>query len=103
LRPWGTSMRLAPAAVLCLIAASAQGATGAPGPQIFAPGTISGIASEDCFSMTPDGALAAYDIANGSSSTIVLSHKVKGVWSAPAIAPFSGQWYDHDPAISPDG
>src|SRR6185312_1085369 len=40
---------------------------------------------------------------NGSSSTIVISHKVKGVWSRPEIAPFSGQWYDHDPAVSPDG
>ena len=74
-----------------------------PAPQIFAPGTISGIPSEDCFSMTPDGNLAVFDISNGSSSTIVISHRVKGVWSKPEIAPFSGQWYDHDPAVSPDG
>src|SRR5579859_4289005 len=72
-------------------------------PEIFAPGAISGTASEDCFSMTPDGDTAVFDIANGSSSTIVISHKVKGHWSKPEIAPFSGQWYDHDPAVSPDG
>lgn len=72
-------------------------------PEIFAPGTISGTASEDCFSMTPDGDTAVFDISNGSSSTIVISHKLKGVWSSPEIAPFSGQWYDHDPAVSPDG
>jgi len=88
--------------LLCFTGA-ALADSAAPTPQIFAPGSISGIASEDCFSMTPDGTLAVYDISNGSSSTIVFSHKLKGVWSAPEIAPFSGQWYDHDPAVSPDG
>lgn len=72
-------------------------------PEIVAPGAISSTASEDCFSMTPDGKLAVFDIANGSSSTIVISRKVQGRWSKPEIAPFSGQWYDHDPAVSPDG
>jgi len=32
-----------------------------PAPQIFAPGTISGTPSEDCFSMTPDGTLAVFE------------------------------------------
>lgn len=86
----------------CLFAGGALAAAG-PTPEIFAPGTISGIPSEDCFSMTPDGETAVFDIANGSSSTIVISHRVNGVWSKPEIAPFSGQWYDHDPAVSPDG
>ena len=72
-------------------------------PQIVAPGAVSGTPSEDCFNMTPDGDTAVFDIANNSSSTIVISHKVKGRWSRPEIAPFSGQWYDHDPAVSPDG
>lgn len=88
--------------LLCFTGAALADAA-APAPQVFAPGNVSGIASEDCFSMTPDGSLAVYDISNGSSSTIVFSHKVKGVWSKPEIAPFSGQWYDHDPAVSPDG
>ena len=74
-----------------------------PMPEIFAPGGISGTASEDCFSMTPDGDTAVFDISNGSSSTIVISRQGRGGWSAPTIAPFSGQWYDHDPAVSPDG
>ena len=89
-------------ALLCFSGAALADAADVT-PQIFGPGTISGIASEDCFSMTPDGSLAVYDISNGSSSTIVMSHKVKDGWSAPVIAPFSGQWYDHDPAVSPDG
>lgn len=89
--------------LLCFGGAALADAGATATPQLFAPGSISGTASEDCFSMTPDGNTAVFDIANGSSSTIVISHKVKGVWSKPEIAPFSGQWYDHDPAVSPDG
>ena len=90
--------------ILCLIGLSGAALADAGAtPEIFAPGSISGIPSEDCFSMTPDGDTAVFDIANGSSSTIVISHKRNGVWSKPEIAPFSGQWYDHDPAVSPDG
>jgi hypothetical protein len=88
---------------LCLLCLTGTAFADSPAPQIFAPGTISGMPSEDCFSMTPDGNTAVFDLANNSSSTIVISHKVKGVWSAPTMAPFSGQYYDHDPAVSPDG
>jgi Tol biopolymer transport system component len=90
--------------MLCLLGlAGAAVADTLPEPQIFAPGEISASPSEDCFSMTPDGDTAVFDISNGSSSAIVISHKSKGHWSKPEIAPFSGQWYDHDPAVSPDG
>src|ERR1700761_4329629 len=94
-------LALSVAALLC--AGSAAADTLTVTPEIFAPGGISSTASEDCFSMTPDGDTAVFDISNGSSSTIVISHKLKGHWSAPKIAPFSGQWLDHDPAVSPDG
>jgi hypothetical protein len=89
--------------LISLLCLSGAALADAPAPQIFAPGTISGTPSEDCFSMTADGDMAVFDIANGSSSTIVISHKLKGHWSKPEIAPFSGQWYDHDPAVSADG
>jgi Tol biopolymer transport system component len=72
-------------------------------PQIFAPGEVSSTPSEDCMSLTPDGDTAVFDLDGPSSSTIVISHRVKGHWSTPAIASFSGQWMDHDPAVSPDG
>lgn len=72
-------------------------------PEVFAPGNFSGPASEDCLSFTPDMNTAVFDLANGSSSTIVVSHRIKDAWSKPELASFSGQWYDHDPALSPDG
>lgn len=72
-------------------------------PQIFMPGSLSGPASEDCLSLTPDGNTAVYDISNGKNVFMVQSRRVNGVWSKPEIVPFSGVWKDHDPALSPDG
>ncbi len=40
-------------------------------------------------------------IADGQ--TIVVSKKVDGKWSTPITSPFSGQWKDWDPTMSPDG
>ena len=34
---------------------------------------------------------------------ILESHKVRGEWSKPTLAPFSGEWPDSSPAIFPDG
>lgn len=72
-------------------------------PTVVDPGGLSGMASEDCLSFTPDGDTAVYDLASGKNRFIVTSHRAHGAWSTPEIAPFSGQWKDHDPAISPDG
>lgn len=72
-------------------------------PSVFEPGRLSGPASEDCLSLTPDGNTAVYDVSNGANVFIVISHRVAGVWSRPEIALFSGRWKDHDPALSPDG
>jgi len=72
-------------------------------PTVVEPGALSGPASEDCLSFTPDGATAVYDLSSGKNVFMVISHRVQGRWSTPKIAPFSGQWKDHDPAVSPDG
>lgn len=72
-------------------------------PEIFAPGVISGPAKEDSAVFTPDGATVYFDRAQWPNALILVSHRVKGTWSAPRIAPFSGQWLDHDPAMAPDG
>lgn len=72
-------------------------------PQIFMPGSLSGPASEDCLSLTPDGNTAVYDISSGKNVFMVQSRRVNGAWSKPEIIPFSGVWKDHDPALSPDG
>ena len=90
--------------VLCVLGfSSAALADSLATPGVFAPGEISGMTSEDCMSLTPDGDTAVFDMDGPSSSTIMISHKSKGHWSKPAIASFSGQYYDHDPAVSPDG
>ena len=102
MRPHTTS-KTAAALILCGIAGLCSAATTPGTPQVLAPGELSGPASEDCLSFTPDGNTAVYDLSNGSSSTIVISHLVNGAWSRPEPASFSGQWLDHDPAVSPDG
>ena len=86
-------------AFVCASAAAAPVAI----PQIFMPGSLSGPASEDCLSLSPDGNTAVYDISSGKNVFIVTAHRVNGTWSTPEIAPFSGVWKDHDPALSPDG
>jgi Tol biopolymer transport system component len=72
-------------------------------PEIFAPGAISGPAGVDCLTFSPDGATVFFDQQAGWNGFIMESHRVGGGWSAPRIAPFSGQWLDHDPAMAPDG
>lgn len=74
-----------------------------PQPEIFAPGAISGPAGVDCLTFAPDGATVYFDQQAGASGFIMEAHRVGDGWSAPRIAPFSGQWQDHDPAMAPDG
>jgi hypothetical protein len=73
------------------------------GPEIFAPGAISGPAGVDCLTFSPDGNTVYFDQQAGWNGFILESHRVGGGWSTPRIAPFSGQWQDHDPAMAPDG
>lgn len=84
--------------------ASAQAAAPAsPQPQIFAPGSISGPSGVDCLTFAPDGATVFFDQQAGWNGFIMESHRVGDGWSTPRVAPFSGQWLDHDPAMAPDG
>jgi len=72
-------------------------------PQVFAPGVISGPANEDSAAFMPDGDTVFFDRINWPNAAIMVSHRMNGVWSTPTVAPFSGQWLDHDPAMAPDG
>lgn len=87
------------------MAASASAATTSLSavPEIFAPGVISGPAKEDSAVFTPDGNTVFFDRAQWPNAFILVSQRTHGTWSAPRIAPFSGQWLDHDPAMAPDG
>jgi len=86
-----------------LLSASVFAQSGASSPQIFAPGVVSGPANEDSAAFTPDGDTVFFDRINWPNAAIMVSQWVNGTWSAPVIAPFSGQWLDHDPAMAPDG
>jgi len=73
------------------------------GPGLFAPGAISGAADDMSPAFSPDGNTVFFSRGNDSGSVILESHRLKGAWSTPVIAPFSGKWNDLEPAMAPDG
>jgi Tol biopolymer transport system component len=72
-------------------------------PKIFAPGVISGPAHDSAPAFTPHGDTVYFGRGNNVADFILVSHLVRGSWSEPQIAAFSGQWLDMEPAMSPDG
>src|ERR1700744_1183614 len=90
--------------VLCFIAATSVAEDIAPVAVL--PMTLDGIInqdSDDTLAFTPDRNAVFFDRSEGKRKTIMVSHKVKGRWSAPEIAGFSGKWFDQDPVVAPDG
>lgn len=72
---------------------------------IFGDGVISTRDYESSITFEPDGR-AAYFVKSTADLTfraIVFSRFEKGKWTTPDVAPFSGQYPDTDPFISPDG
>jgi Tol biopolymer transport system component len=74
-------------------------------PTIFAPGTISTGGYESHPAFMPDGRTVYFVKSTPSFSfwTICVSRFVRGRWTAPEVAPFSGQYADADPFITRDG
>src|SRR5690242_1617401 len=91
------------AAIVCASAAFANQIQPIATPEVFAPGQISGPAPVDCLTFTPDGKTVFFDQQSWPDGMIMISHRDGARWTPPQIAPFSGQWYDHDPAVAPDG
>ena len=94
--------------VLCILvamslAAAQQGAS--TEPAIFGEGVISTRDYESSITLTPDGRTAFFVKATPDLSfrVILVSHLENGKWTTPEIAPFSGQYSDTDPCLSPDG
>ncbi|HZT02151.1 MAG TPA: hypothetical protein VFA39_07820 [Steroidobacteraceae bacterium] len=59
--------------------------------------------SDDTLAFTPDGNTVFFDRSSGSHKTIMVAYRRGGRWSAPAVASFSGHWFDQDPVVAPDG
>jgi Tol biopolymer transport system component len=73
-------------------------------PKLFGPGSISGPVNDAAPAFTPDGKTVYFHRSGTSLGAVILvSHWKKDKWSTPDIAPFSGQWSDIEPAMSPDG
>jgi WD40-like Beta Propeller Repeat len=72
-------------------------------PQLFARGAVSGPADDLSPAFSPDGKAVYFSRANNSASTVMVATLVKGRWSSPEIAAFSGQWSDLEPTMAPDG
>ena len=72
---------------------------------IFAEGVISTAEYESHSQFTPDGKQLYFvkSTPNFSFWTIARSRFENGKWTAPEVAPFSGQYSDADPFITADG
>ncbi|SHH99244.1 WD40-like Beta Propeller Repeat [Chryseolinea serpens] len=75
-------------------------------PGLFMEGSVSTNLNERDMAISPDGKEMYYTLeaAQNAFSTILYRHKLPGnKWSAPEVAPFSGQFKDLEPAFSADG
>ena len=73
--------------------------------EMLGPGVIDTGLQETSSAFSPDGHTVYFmrsDFAE-KDDTILVSHLAGTTWSVPEIAPFSGQWHDSEPAMSPDG
>ncbi len=76
------------------------------GLQLFEPGNISDEYGNRDMTLSLDGKELFYSLQYRSGfvfSTIMHSRLIHGKWSKPAVAEFSGQFNDLEPAFSPDG
>jgi Tol biopolymer transport system component len=83
-------------------------AEGRAEPRVFQPGVISTDREEYHITFTPDGRTAYWSVSDeffpiARQATIVYSRRVRGEWTTPQVAPFSGVYPDLDPFVSPDG
>ena len=74
-------------------------------PEVFAPGIVSKEGDQSHLFIAPDGSEIVYserEPVNGRTRIISISNG-GGVWSDPAILPFSEDYINNEPCLSPDG
>lgn len=73
-------------------------------PVVFGEGIISTADDELNACFAPDGKTVYISKNIGTRMGVILASQfVKGKWSVPEVAPFSGRYSDYDPFFSPDG
>lgn len=93
----------------CLSAIFLYGVAGASmaaeqaAPQPVVLGIALNFDTDDTPEFTSDGNTVLFDRSVGSAKTVMVAHRMDGVWTAPEVAPFSGHWFDQNPVLSPDG
>src|SRR5882724_6550800 len=107
-----TIRRIAAAAFLCLSVALLMRAArsispeeDAPIPEMIGEGIISTPDDELGGTITADGQTIYFEKSAAPHYLYILyeSHLVDGKWATPKVLPFSGQYRDTDPVLSPDG
>lgn len=77
-------------------------------PKLFAEGRINTAADEYGPTFTPDGRTVYFvrRVSRSGPEFIMVAHRSKGkgsAWSEPRVAEFSGQYFDKEPFVAPDG
>ena len=74
-------------------------------PELFAPGIISHGFHENGIIFSADGTEIYYSTSDSkySSKTFMVLKMEENQWSAPELASFSGNYYNHSAFFSPDG
>jgi hypothetical protein len=89
-----------------LLVAAAMLPLAARAETVAMPMTLDGIIhvdSDDTLAFTPDGNTVFFDRSAGTHKTVMIAHRVNGHWAQPKVASFSGQSFDQDPLVAPDG
>ncbi len=97
-------MRLLPPVLVTLTSVAAAQSPPAKLQPAMMEGVLSTVDDELNSAFTPDGQTVYFSKNIGDRiGVIVVSKRVNGVWAEPEVAPFSGQYSDYDPFVSPDG
>lgn len=88
-----------------LIAVQAIAAADAPKAKVFAPGVISlPERIEFCLAMSPDEREIFFTVRKATGHWEIHQARMRnGAWQPSTVAPFSGEFSDSEPSLSPDG
>ena len=95
-------LTVSPASPLSLVDSPAPSTEEA---RLLLPGILSTGLFERDFTLSPEGDEIYFTVMGRSLSVIMVTHRVKGKWSVPVTASFSGEkkFFDAEPCLSPDG